>query len=60
MVQHFPPYATSNLHCGKRILGDEGDTPSNFCDKPQADSWRFVFVVPSRLAELLISFGKEF
>ena len=60
MVQDFPPNATPNVHCGKRIFGDEGDTSSDFCNEPKANTWRFIFVVQNRLAEFLISFGKEF
>jgi hypothetical protein len=60
MVQDFPPYATPSGHCGIGIFGDKHYAPTNFCNEPESDPWRFVFVVPNRLAELLISFGKEF
>jgi len=59
MVQDFLPYATPDLRCGIRIFVDECDAPTNLGNEAEADPRCLVFIVPNRLAEFLISFGKE-
>lgn len=60
VVQYFAPYATpEGRRRGMRIFCDERDAPANLGYESEADSGCLVFVIPDRLAELLISFGKK-